>query len=342
MAIIDSLNQLETNIANAKQTLVDNMNAKGVSVTTADTLTDIAKKVSDISQGSGGGLDFSVIGYDETPDKLVADLNYSKDIYDNWDASVTNREDAFKDDTKLVFFPNVDTSNVTTMENMFSNCSNMLSFPTKLNTSNVTNMNEMFYSCKSLTNLDLSNFDTSKVTDMSYMFAYSSGLTSLDVSNFNTSKVTHMGSMFINCSGLTILDLSNFDTSNVTMVNDMFTGCGAYKVIGKLNTSKFRTSSLYNKIFGTSNSGVREITFESIGYQSGFSSWNLTGGKNWGVNSDEAPNAKQSLIDSLITYSFDRATAGYSTCTITLSANTKAVLSEDEIAQITAKGFTIA
>ena len=52
--------------------------------------------------------------------------------------------------------------------------------------------------------------------------------------------------------------------------------------------------------------------------------------------------ARQSLIDTLITYSYDRATAGYSTCTVTLHSNTKALLTEDEIAQITAKGYTIA
>ena len=52
--------------------------------------------------------------------------------------------------------------------------------------------------------------------------------------------------------------------------------------------------------------------------------------------------ARQSLIDTLITYSYDRATAGYSTCTVTLHNNTKALLTQDEIAQITAKGYTLA
>lgn len=62
----------------------------------------------------------------------------------------------------------------------------------------------------------------------------------------------------------------------------------------------------------------------------------------WGINTSAIPEARQSLIDSLITYSFDRAAAGYSNCTIKLSAKTKALLTEEEIAQITAKGFTIA
>jgi hypothetical protein len=59
----------------------------------------------------------------------------------------------------------------------------------------------------------------------------------------------------------------------------------------------------------------------------------------WGTGSDEA---RQSLIDSLITYSFDRAAAGYDALTITLSTATKNVLTDEEKAAITAKGFTIA
>lgn len=57
---------------------------------------------------------------------------------------------------------------------------------------------------------------------------------------------------------------------------------------------------------------------------------------------DAVADARQSVIDTLITYSYDRATAGYSTCTVTLHADTKALLTEDEIAQITAKGYTLA
>ena len=47
----------------------------------------------------------------------------------------------------------------------------------KYNTSNITNMDMMFSNCSGLTSLDLSNFDTSKVTDMMYMFDYCTGLT---------------------------------------------------------------------------------------------------------------------------------------------------------------------
>jgi hypothetical protein len=82
------------------------------------------------------------------------------------------------------------------------------------------------------------------------------------------------------------------------------------------------------------------MVLKNIG-QSSLKSWGLSSFPNWGVNDDTHTDAKQSLIDSLITYSYDRASDGMSACTIKLSSTTKGLLTEDEIAQITAKGFTI-
>ena len=66
---------------------------------------------------------------------------------------------------------------------------------TNLDTSNITSMDSMFYQCSKLTTLDLSSFDTSKVTNMGSMFNACNKLTTLDVSNFDTSKVTNMSYM---------------------------------------------------------------------------------------------------------------------------------------------------
>ena len=116
---------------------------------------------------------------------------------------------------------------VTSMENMFYNCSNLTSLDlfTYFNTSKVTDMRGMFHNCYNLAALDLSSFNTSKVTNMNCMFANCPGLISLDLSSFNTSNVTTMLNMFYDCNGLTTLDLSNFDTSNVTNMFGMFINC---------------------------------------------------------------------------------------------------------------------
>lgn len=91
----------------------------------------------------------------------------------------------------------------------------------------------------------------------------------------------------------------------------------------------------YNYLFGFSDLPLlRYMLCKDIGTQPAvttvqFTYYNLG---NWGISNSEVEDAKQSLTDSLITYSFDRASAGYSTCTIKLSASTKSVLTEEEIA----------
>ena len=90
-------------------------------------------------------------------------------------------------------------------------------------------------------------------------------------------------------------------------------------------------------------SGCTSLQFaliKNIG-KSTLTTYDFSGATVWGENSDEIPDARQSLIDSLITYSYDRASNGMETATIKLSATTKALLTEEEIAQITNKGFTI-
>ena len=142
--------------------------------------------------------------------------------------------------TNLIF-KDVDTSNVTSMPNMFYNCRALTSLDVSgFDTSNVTDMNEMFNNCRSITSLDLSGWDTSNVTDMNGMFGACSSLTSLDVSKWNTSNVVIMAGMFRNCRALTYLDVSKFDTSKVTNMNYMFSNCSALTSLdlGGWNTSK--------------------------------------------------------------------------------------------------------
>lgn len=137
---------------------------------------------------------------------------------------------------------NIDTSETTDMQFMFSNCQTVASLDVShFDTSNVTKMNHMFYCCLNVSAFDLSNFNTSNVTDMNYMFNGCPKLTALDLSSFDTAKVTDMQQMFENCTHLTSLDISNFDTSEVTNMNRMFLSCEA---IQSLDLSSFDTTKL--------------------------------------------------------------------------------------------------
>ena len=148
--------------------------------------------------------------------------------------------------------------------------------------------------------------DTSMITDMSGMFNLCSKLTSLDLSGFNTSMVTNMHDMFNSCSKLTSLDLSSFNTSAVTSMVNMFRNC----------------SSLTSLILGPNFFKTPNVTSIDFSYST-----------QW---------TNDTVVTSLVTNSYDRATAGLSAMTLQLSANTKAALTNEQKAAITAKGYTIA
>ena len=317
MSLNSDLQTLKTNIEGVKSTLYTNLTNKGVTdITESDTLSTLANKVSTITAG-GSGVDFSQIGYSdefssELNDKMNSDIAYSKSLLDAWNPSKTSALQLYMGDTKLIYAPNINTSNVTIMQRMFYNCVRLRTVPL-YNTSKVTDMYQMFDNCKSLTTVPY--FDTSNVTIMSQMF-YSCYLLKT-VPEMNTSKVTNFQDMFRGCTSLTNIEGISFKSFSDSTMNNQY-------------------------IIGFENTSIRKAVFKDIGYQSTAVQFNTKNIKNWGVNTDEIPDARQSLIDSLITYSFDRAAAGYPTCTITLSSTTKALLTEEEKSQITAKGFTLA
>ena len=146
--------------------------------------------------------------------------------------------------TEIKGIENLNTENVTYMNNMFYNCSALASLDlSKFNTAKVANMNYMFYDCSALASLNVSKFNTAEVKDMDFMFYNCSTLTSLNLSNFNNAKVTTMISMFDGCTKLESLDLSNFNTAEVTNMGCMFYNCSA---LTSLNLSNFNTAKVTN------------------------------------------------------------------------------------------------
>jgi surface protein len=97
-----------------------------------------------------------------------------------------------------VFDESVKEARLTTLSLLFSRFKHLTDIVhlDYLNTSEVTDMSYMFSECENLASLDVSSFNTGKVTDMSYMFSGCTQLTSLDVRNFDISKVTNMEWMF--------------------------------------------------------------------------------------------------------------------------------------------------
>lgn len=132
--------------------------------------------------------------------------------------------------SRLLAIPQLDTSKVTNMNYMFSDCSRLLAIP-QLDTSNVTTMYMAFAACRHL--LTIPKLDTSKVTDMRGMFSNCSDL--LAIPQLDTSSVTAMSSMFASCDRL--LTIPKLDTSKVTSMSDMFYNCVDLLAIPQLDTS---------------------------------------------------------------------------------------------------------
>ena len=245
-------------------------------------------------------------------------------------SEVTNMESMFSFCLKLVDVPQLDTSKVTTMRMMFRDCQSLVNIP-QLDTSKVTNMSYIFQNCNNLNSIP--QWDFSSVEYLDYGFA---GCSFTETPELNLDSVKDLQNLFYGDNYL--ITIGPLNTPKATSINYMFYGCSTLEKITSFDVSAVTYN---NYLTGFSNvKTLKYMLLKNLG-QSTVTGWALDSFPNWGVNDDKYPDARQSLIDSLITYSYDRASAGLGACRIVLSATTKEQLTEDEIAQITAKGFTI-
>jgi len=160
-----------------------------------------------------------------------ADVNVASSSDNNTKIDLT-LSNSLTSDIKLkgsiISIDDIDSTGLTSMDNMFYNCVNLQSVG-KINVSNVTNMYMAFAYCKKLTDVDFTNYNTSNVTNMEYMFQYCLVIPTLDVSTFNTKKVTSFRSMFQHCDSLrTITFGSNWSfekASGNQGLSFMFSSC---------------------------------------------------------------------------------------------------------------------
>nr|DAW63472.1 MAG TPA: protein of unknown function DUF285 [Caudoviricetes sp.] len=152
--IIEAINEVFTSASNGKKLIAQAITGKGVETSESDTFSTMAKNISDIPSTSGESI-------------TTDEINFLK---------------AIKKKTKLsylfCYYPDseikgmFDTSNITDMDSMFSNCTNLTTIPL-LDTSNVTNMGSMFNLCRNLTTIrfnpntnNIGDFNISSCTKM--------------------------------------------------------------------------------------------------------------------------------------------------------------------------------
>lgn len=114
----------------------------------------------------------------------------------------------------LTSIPQLNTSSVTTMTNMFYNCANLTTIPL-LDTSNVTLMNNMFYGCTNLTTIPALNVD--KATNLGSMFNSCSKLKSILMTNIGVNLDISASTQFERSDLLVILNNLKTVTSSKTL-----------------------------------------------------------------------------------------------------------------------------
>lgn len=99
-----------------------------------------------------------------------------------------------------------------------------------------------------------------------------------------------------------------------------------------------------NELFYYSNGKnvtLRELNLTGLGTQPECTSVSFMQFEYLGINISDFPNSRQSLVDTLLTNSFDRASENYEPMIVKLRQTQYNVLTQEEISGITAKGFTI-
>lgn len=210
----------------------------------------------------------------------------------------------------------------------------------------------LFYQCLKLTDLDVSCLDTSALTSLHYAFWNCQKLNTPDFSGWNTSNVKSMQRMFYGCP-FNSPDISSWDTSKVTDMSYTFTSNK-----GKVDLSAWNTSNVEDMTGTFWNVQYTDINISGWDTSKVANMWGLflsqtittlTFGENFGKMKDECGTLdlsrlsawKNDSVKSLLTL-YDRKANGMGVITIKLHANAKAVLGEDGIEQLTAKGYTIA
>ena len=183
----------------------------------------------------------------------------------------------------------------------------------RTDTSSVTNMRCMFYQAINLTTIP--QLDTSKATDMSYMFYDCHKLTSIP--QLDTSSATNMESMLYGCINLT--NIPQLDTSNVTNMSEMFNNCAGLTSVPELNASK---ASSLRYMFKNCTS-LSSIGLYGFRYSIDISSTALG-------------------HDALVAFLNQAGTAYNSSQKITMGSAKLALLSDEEKAIATNKGWTLA
>lgn len=308
------------------------------------------------AKSSIGALSSVNLGYDITECMIempidVTGFKYGVDLYNANNKVLSGNINAkFQNNTNIVYFPNFDWSGVTSVSasgtastsSPLKGCTNMKVVP-KITLGKINMyLNNLFLNCSSLKYFG--GFDSA------------AGVSNVNCQNYYVE--------FGGCSLLEwIGDLSCIKAAGANY--DYFNGCSWLRHVEFIDFSnRNQTSNQYNagNILSAGVAKLRYIVIKNIGYKSTSLYEYLQSLTVWGKNSTDEPNARQSLVDTLTVYTFDRAQANadakqaaidagtyddgtwrdpYPTFTIRMATATYNLLTSEEKTAVVARGYSI-
>lgn len=225
-----------------------------------------------------------------------------------------------------------------------------------------TNLSKLFYTLASpklktaVLVVSLGNCE-----DFGGMFQYQSNLTECDFSKCKFSKCKRMNNMFNGCSSLksTKMNLSSLtnacteiqflycdsaiaddiilpDTAfNLQYINLM---CSSYTRRVKMPNSITKLVKNNNERAFANATSLEYLEWDNFGATPNITEFDFTANTKLGTGSEENLQAFKNLFIN----AFDRKTAGYAVCTVSLAAAQKALLTAEEITAFENKGYKIA
>lgn len=281
-------------------------NAGAYTDATVESLYDMAGKISEL-----------------VPAALNNCFSYALQIIERYrDQKPTSMNNAFVSDKSLVMLPTIDTSEVISLDNTFIFCDNLF-FVSPLDLSNVTSAVQSFWSCDNLRHLPPLHLP--QCEDARYMFSRCSSLREITL---DMPSVLLINEIFSHCNNLT--SIYELDRCAPTSIHFAFYECVSLRQV-YLDFSRVESCD-YSVFFGCYN--LRYLLIYNLG-KSDCLSYDFSQLSYWTCTGPDLP------WQTLYTYSYDRAAAGLEPATIILSPETFAILSDEQIAAVTAKGFTL-
>lgn len=259
-----------------------------------------------------------------------------------------------------------ESSNEVTFEDICCDClelEDILTLKNVLDKYTVTKFNNAFLNCKLLTDVSIleNTFANGEIININGCFGSCKNLE--NVPDLNIPKVNNINNLFAGCQKLKMIP--NITLEECTQAESTFSNCQLIETIPEMNLAKCK--SFYNFLYGTTNlhsvpklnfSSANNLTsllygthdlltdlggFENLGFsytqkQKNYNYYKLNLSTCPNLTHDSLMNVINNVYDLNKTYEGEQTEY---TQQIDLHANSLALLSEDEIAIATGKGWSI-